>query len=175
MPSIDDVLAPDYLEGLQGLSLEQVRARRSECQVVEEALSYERRLIQGRLDIVGAELRRRSGDDAAEPTALVDDLKNILAERNTAPGYGRLSTIMTPALDDKLVAEVEASADASRLAQLAEMDDEAVRGLADDLGQLERQLSEQRRQVHERMDALQAEIVRRYKAGEATVDGLLSS
>ncbi|MBV9666230.1 MAG: aerial mycelium formation protein, partial [Actinobacteria bacterium] len=60
MATFDDVLAAGYLDDLRKLPLEVVRAKRGECQTVEAALSMERRLIQGRLDIVGAELRRRA-------------------------------------------------------------------------------------------------------------------
>ena len=107
--------------------------------------------------------------------ALVDDLKNILGERVRSPGHGRLPTLMAPALDDALVAEVESSTQSDRMASLGQLDDAGLRTLADDLGQLEQRLSDQRRQVHERIDALQEEVVRRYKEGEATVEGLLSS
>ena len=175
MALIDEILAPGYLADLKSLPFDVVRAKRRQCQDVETALSYERRLIQGRLDIVGAEMRRRSGGDEPDLAALVDDLKNILGERVRSPGYGRLPTLMAPALDDELVAEVEASADAGRMASMGDMNDDEVHTLADDLGLLEQRLSDQRRQVHERIDALQEEVVRRYKDGEATVEGLLSS
>jgi hypothetical protein len=174
MASFDDVLAAGYLDGLRTLPLEVVRTKRGECQTVEAALSMERRLIQGRLDIVGAEMRRRAGGEAGDQTALIDDLKNILAERVRSPGYGRLPTLMAPAGDDEFVAQIEASADSLRLASLAEMDDAEVRSLADKLDELEQRLSEQRRSVHERIDALHHEVVRRYKEGEATVEGTLS-
>ncbi|HZQ87325.1 MAG TPA: hypothetical protein VFA83_20955 [Acidimicrobiales bacterium] len=173
MATFDDVLAAGYLDDLRKMSLDVVRTKRGECQTVEAALSMERRLVQGRLDIVGAELRRRAGDPS-DQTALVDDLKNILAERVRSPGYGRLSQLMAPAGDDELVAEIEAAADASRFASLGDMDDAEVRTLADKLGRIEQELSERRRKVHERIDALQEEVVRRYKEGEATVEGLLS-
>src|SRR5581483_3821746 len=173
MATFDDVLAAGYLDDLRKMSLDVVRTKRGECQTVEAALSMERRLVQGRLDIVGAELRRRAGDPS-DQTALVDDLKNILAERVRSPGYGRLSQLMAPAGDDELVAEIEAAADASRFARLGDMDDAEVRTLADKLGRIEQELSERRRKVHERIDALQEEVVRRYKEGEATVEGLLS-
>ena len=174
MAKIDDVLAAGYLDDLRKMPLEVVRAKRGECQTVEAALSMERRIIQGRLDIVGAELRRRAGGDAADQTALVDDLKNILAERVRSPGYGRLPQLLAPAVDDELVAEVEATADAFRLASIGDMDDAEVRGMADKLDEVEQKLSEQRRQVHERIDALHTEVVRRYKEGEAAVEGTLS-
>src|SRR5690606_19399725 len=66
-PKLEQLTAPAYLAGLTDVPLERVRAMRAECQAVENALSYVRRLAQGRLDIVGAELeRRREGGDPAD-------------------------------------------------------------------------------------------------------------
>ena len=56
---IDRVLAADYLEGLQGLPLAEVRQLRADAEQEEVDLSYLRRMIQGRLDILRAELNRR--------------------------------------------------------------------------------------------------------------------
>jgi chaperonin cofactor prefoldin len=46
--------------------------------------------------------------------------------------------------------------------------------MAERLTELEARISDQRRALHERIDKLQAEIVSRYKTGEASVDGLLA-
>ena len=45
--------------------------------------------------------------------------------------------------------------------------------LTDALHALERQVSTERRRLHDVIDALQIELIRRYKTGEASVDGLL--
>ncbi len=45
---------------------------------------------------------------------------------------------------------------------------------AERLDVLERSVSSQRKAVFEIVDRLQAEVVRRYRSGEATVDSLLS-
>ncbi len=42
-----------------------------------------------------------------------------------------------------------------------------------DLEQLEHEVSNRRRQFFDRIDALQAEITRRYRTGEASVESLL--
>jgi hypothetical protein len=49
-----------------------------------------------------------------------------------------------------------------------------VAKLADQLTALERSLSDRRRSVFDRIDAFQAEIVRRYKTGAAAPGELLS-
>ena len=45
--------------------------------------------------------------------------------------------------------------------------------MADQLTAFEQRVSGHRRELFERIDALQAEITRRYKTGEASVDSLL--
>ncbi|MDX6265942.1 MAG: hypothetical protein QOD70_682, partial [Frankiales bacterium] len=89
---IDRVLADDYLAGLGDLPLAEVRARRDEAEQEEVDLSYIRRLIQGRMDIVRAELNRREG--GAEGS-LVDNLAHVLADepRSGARGLGRHATV----------------------------------------------------------------------------------
>ena len=60
------LLTDSYLRGMESKSLDDIRSMRAECQEAEVALSYLRRLAQGRLDIVQAYLVRPAGsvDDA---------------------------------------------------------------------------------------------------------------
>ncbi len=53
------------------------------------------------------------------------------------------------------------------------MPTEEIRKIIESLADHERNLSEKRRRVHEVVDALQTEIVRRYTTGEADPDALL--
>ncbi|MET1041312.1 MAG: aerial mycelium formation protein, partial [Acidimicrobiales bacterium] len=70
--SLDALLAPDLLAGLSGWTMEDVRALRDEVQGAEGGLSFVRRMVHGRLDIVGAELeRRRGGGDPADLSGLI--------------------------------------------------------------------------------------------------------
>lgn len=170
---IERLLDPDFVAGLRDLSMDDLRAKRTECQEVEVGLSYLRRVVQGRLDIVIADLQRRAGGEPADLAALVDQLPGILGEHARPAGYGRLPTLIEPADTDDLTAEVDAVADTARLSSLPDMEEAEIRALADALGELERQTSDQRRLLHERLDVLQEEIVRRYKEGEASVDSLL--
>ena len=174
---IDAVLAPDYLAGLTNFRMEAVRPRRTECQAMEVSLSYLRRLVQGRLDIVLAEVhRRQEGAPAEDIETLVARLPEILSERVHAPGNGRLSTFLAPGdepLEPELEHRLDEIVDADRLSHLAQLSDADIQQLVDDLTDLERHVSDQRRALHERIDALQEELVRRYKTGEASVDSLL--
>jgi len=173
---IDDILSPDYVEGLSELPLTDVRARRDECQEAADELSYLRRMVQGRLDIVHADLQRRAGDEPGDLHDLVEQLKRgeILADGTRSSGLGRLPTGLAPAdLDGWIAAELDTIVAAGRMSSLPDLDEDAVRGIADKLEELERRVSGQRGALHDRANTLQEEIVRRYKSGEATVDSLL--
>ena len=97
---IDRVLAGDFLSGLTELPLDALRARRREAEQEEADLSYLRRLLQGRMDIVSAELRRRQG--GSTEGSLVDQLAGILAEGTVgAPhGLGRHVTVEPSRVDE---------------------------------------------------------------------------
>ena len=73
-----------------------------------------------------------------------------------------------------LTADLDAVLGADQIAWLAELDPEELRELAGRLEALESQVSLDRRALHLRIDALQAELVARHKTGRASVDGLLS-
>ncbi len=68
---IDRVLGPGYLSGLGELPLKVLRERRDEAAQEETDLSYLRRLLHARIDIVRAEQARRSSGGEA---SIVDQL-----------------------------------------------------------------------------------------------------
>jgi hypothetical protein len=175
---LDRVLAADYTAGLDGLSLGDVRTRRTECQEVELGLSFARRLVQGRLDIIHAELERRgAGGGPSDASELVDRLKEgeMLGDHERPSGFGRLPTLMTPDEgSEEFLSEIDDVADEKSLANLPELSDDVISKLAERLTTLERSLSDRRRKVFDRIDALQGEIVRRYKTGSANPEELLS-
>ena len=72
--------------------------------------------------------------------------------------------------DDSLTAELDRRCDGSRLADLGLLDDAEVAGLVADLTTLEREVSQRRSATFQRLDALSAEITRRYRTGEASVE-----
>ena len=178
LTSLDRILDDDYLAGLQDFGMDEVRARRDECQEIENALSYARRITQGRLDIVGAEIGRRAGGQGPSDLAgIVDRLEKgeMLGEHGRPEGFGRLPVLLAPGHEvDELIAEIEQTVDADILERLPELGDGEVRDLASRLEELERSMSSRRRAVFERIDALQAEVIRRYKSGAANVDTLLT-
>jgi hypothetical protein len=170
---IDRVLAEDYLQGLRQASLPEARALRDDAEQEEVDLSYIRRLIQGRMDIVRAELNRREGPGTG---TLVENLAQVLADepRGAAHGLGRHSTIEPSRIDshrryvEALVADVDLTDTAARSSDELH---HAMRVLSDE----EQVISAKRRLVQSVMDACSAEIARRYRDGEADVTSLLDA
>lgn len=169
------LLDPGYLGDLQSRPMDEVRAMRAECQEVETGLSMLRRVVQGRLDIVGLELSRRAeGRDPEDLPDLIARLPAVLSDRTHAPGVGRLPQLMAPGeLPPGLAAELDGIVGPARLADLPSVEDGALRSVAEQLEAFEHTVSGHRKALFDRIDALQAEITRRYKTGEATVDALL--
>jgi len=172
---LDRILGPDYLGDLEQRAIADVRQMRAECQEIETGLSYLRRLVQGRLDIVGAERQRRAeGREPGDLSDLISQLPEILSDRTRTPGFGRLPQILAPGeTDPELTARLDAVVGEHDLESLASLDDDELDHLREELDGLEREISHFRRELFDRIDALQAEITRRYRTGEASVESLL--
>ena len=175
MSDLTRLLDPAYLGRLADRPVEEIRAMRAECVRFETELSYFRRLVQGRLDIVSSEQeRRRQGDDPTGLPELIGQLPEIFSEQRRPGGAGRLpQSIDAPEVDDTLATTLDELAGPSVLSGLPGEDDAAVTRLANELSGLEHTVSEYRHQMFERIDALQAELTDRYRTGEASFDALL--
>lgn len=175
--TLDRVTADGYLADLTSRPMETVRAMRAECQGLENALSYVRRVAQGRLDIVGAELARRaSGGDPANLAELIGRLPDILADRTAPSGPIGARPPLDLFADDagqEWSAEVDAIFNPVDTGTLTSLDDAHLGTVRDELAAYEQLTSARRQRLHAIIDALQAEITRRYRTGEATVDSLL--
>ncbi|HWH35427.1 MAG TPA: hypothetical protein VNT56_08950 [Acidimicrobiales bacterium] len=171
---LDHVLAPEWLGDPTTIPMEELRARRAELQALEVTLSYQRRIAQGRLDIVAAERQRRAeGAPPPDPEAVVAHLTGILAPNTRGSGVGRLSQLLAPDAEGSGTPELDAIAGPDVLSSLTELGDGELDQLVDTLADLEAATSKSRRALHDRIDALQREVVRRYRTGEASVETLL--
>lgn len=178
--SIEQLTNPDFVKDLTDLPLAEIRTRRTRCQDAEEALSLHRRLVQGRLDIVQAELYRRAGGGSESDVAtLVESLPDILAERGDRHlGPGRLTSLENDSQElgvefEAFSASLDVIVDGVRLSDLGKESEADLRSIADQLDSIERGVSENRHKLHAHIDRLQEEVVRRYKSGDASVDSLL--
>jgi hypothetical protein len=168
---IDRVLADGYLDGLRALPLAELRAMRVEAEQEETDVSYLRRMLQGRMDIVQAELARRRGESTR---TLVDDLPRILADgpAGSPRGLGRHNAA-EPSRADSHRRRLESMIADLQLSDVPARSDEELTRALDMLRQEEHGISERRREVQRVVDACHAEIARRYRDGEADVSDAL--
>lgn len=160
---IDRIRDPAYVEGLASLELDDLRARRDECMAEREYLSLLRRLLQGRAEILKAELDGRDGAEQAGP--LVDRLAEILsADEHQPSSRGEAVRLGVP--DDELDfarRHVERLVADAGISDPAVLDDDALADAVHVLASEERTVSDSRREVISTLDALQDELKRRYK------------
>ncbi len=129
------------------MSLEGLREYRKTLTAEESNVSYWRRIIQARLDVV------RAGSDLVS-----ENLKPVLTDARV--GAGRQALIEVLAIDDipplpDLAGLWERQVDPSDAAGIA--------ALEADLGAAEAQLSEYRRALHLRLGAATSELIARYR------------
>jgi hypothetical protein len=162
---IDKVLDPVYVEELGSCSLDELRSRHDECLEIETEVSYVRRLAQGRLDILRAELDRRAAGGSVGD--LIAALPRILADAGPrAPiTETRLPRHLAPAMDIGWNRGLEYLAFDETLANLPTIPDDELRDTIEHLGTLERELSERRRALHRVIDAIEIDLAGRHRVG----------
>ncbi|HEY3896439.1 MAG TPA: aerial mycelium formation protein [Pseudonocardiaceae bacterium] len=170
---IDRVLDPKYIAGLGELELAELRTRRDDAAQEETDLSYLRRMLHARIDIVRAELRRRR-DGAKAP--IVDELARILAENAVGPatGSGRHQTLQ-PSRAEAHRRHVEALVADADLSDVGSLSSDQLDGALTAYCTGESSVSQRRREVQRVVDTLNAEIGSRYARGTASVDELLAA
>lgn len=152
------------------LSLTQLRGLRSELQHEDDAVSYARRVAQARLDLVGAEAVRRTQADGVETA---DELRDVLS-RHLTGGPARPPRPTEDLSDHPLAVELDTICAQGGLGRLASLDDVELAALIETISEFETRVSADRRERFDRLDELSAELVRRYRDGEADVDTLLA-
>lgn len=161
---IDQVLDPEFVADVAGLELDEVRARRSLAGDVENELSYYRRLLHGRMDLIRFELRRRTGE---ETRSLIEALPEILADPEPTGNHrtGRYEVPDLPMLPDVGKREIDHILGGDVLLRLNELDDEALASALDAISEMEVEISEQRKSVQQVEDRLVEELAARYRVG----------
>ncbi len=160
---IDRIRDTAYVAGLGELSLIDLRARRDECLAEREYLSLLRRLVQGRAEILRAELDARGSDEDRGP--LVDRLSTILAgdERQSA-SRGEAVRVGVPE-EELLLARrrIERLVADAGISDPGTLDDGQLAAAVDLLASEEREVSTARSDVIRVLDTLQDELKRRYR------------
>jgi hypothetical protein len=152
------------------LSLDELRALRLQLQHEDDVVSYARRVAQARLDLVKSQhLRRDAGPDAD----LSEQIGGVLSQQLTG-GPARPPRPTEDLSDNALADELDAVCAEYHFGRLDDLDDAELLALSDAIASFETRVSTDRRERFDRLDALSAELVRRYRDGEASVDSLLA-
>jgi len=161
---IDKVLDATFLTNLSEWPLDELRSRHAECLEIETEVSYVRRMTQARSDILEAEIDRRASGGAIGD--LIAALPEILADET--PRAPVAKSRLAPSMDiewgkrgrERLITD-------DTLAKLPNLDDDELQSTLRELGQLEQQVSQQRRELHQVIDRMEADLTARHKVGQA--------
>jgi hypothetical protein len=162
---IERVLGPSYAADLAGSDVEQLRLMKHECGTIETAVSYSRRLAQGRVEILEAEQRRRA--EGGSISDLIDKLPTILAGDATRSDHAHtrhsepdeaIIDLVWPDGRERLLAD-------DSLANLPTISDTELESTLDALREFERELSEYRHALHGVIGGIEHEIATRAAAG----------
>lgn len=166
---IDQVLAEGFTDGLGELDDGEVRRRRGLARAELEYLSFLRRLLQGRRDILRDELdRRRSG---GEPQPVVERVVSVLSEGPRGPSRGDAPVVPLP--DEELALarrRVERLLSDANLSDLGSLSDHDLEGAVRRIDEEERGASSIRSQVIQTLDLLQSEMKRRLRERHGSLD-----
>lgn len=175
---IDIIRDPDFLDELGTITTADLRARRDMCDEVASELSYYRRMLHGRLDLLRFEQRRRSGE---ETRSLIDALPEILADptrleeeaTGPRPGMSKTLSIDMPEIPATGRRSVDRALGDDFLTHLPTIDDEELSDIQQDLSEVESEVSDQRKDLYTVYEKIQGELARRYRDGSADVGDVL--
>ncbi|MEV7024792.1 ABC transporter substrate-binding protein [Kitasatospora sp. NPDC093558] len=177
-------VAGDDEPALERLGLDQLRTLRRETLEQEADLSYLRRLLHGRMDILRAELDRRpggraraagTGGGAEGPSGdLLDRLPAILTDAPSTVRRSARHVTLGPPRGHESQLEADALMGDVQLADLAAHPAEDLLAALERLRAHEQEVSGRRQRLLRTADGCNAEITRRYRDGEARVDDLLA-
>lgn len=171
---LDRIRDPLYLDGAPSRSTDEIRRMRDECEEEESGISFARRILQGKLDIIRAEALRRREEGESEIQVLLDTLPGILSdEPHALPLRTRVTRFLVPPSVQYHRREVERIAGEQILASISQTTTNELSEVAMTLSQKERELSALRRELLDRIDVLQDELADRYRQGTADVAEVL--
>ena len=148
------------------LTLADIRAQRNALQAQEDAISFVRRLAQGRLDLVQDEQRRRASGSDQLVGSLADRLADVFGQQHGG-GSARPPRETNVPSDHPLVLELDQLCEHYQFESMENIDDKSLDELAGALGMFEKSCSGQRHDLFEQIDSLTAELVRRVREGGA--------
>jgi len=169
---LDRVLDPEFMAGLEELPLDELRQRRELAEAEEVDVSYFRRLLQGRVDIIRAELERRAAGGDRSVGGLLQILPSILADERSSR-FGAMPKVPIPSRADQHRRRVERLVSDETVTRLPELDNDELQRAVEQLTREEARVSATRRSLHGVVDGLRGELTRRYRLGTADVNDVL--
>lgn len=168
----EELLSAAQLAELSSLGTPELRALRTRCEAAEEGVSYARRVLQGRLDI----LRARLGDREDGADRVLRELPAILADpaHVADPLQARATRVRVPPDADRYSAVIDSVLAEEELERIDEVAIPDLDPVIERLAAAEKELSRRRRELFTRIDAIRAELMARYKDGRADVRELLA-
>jgi hypothetical protein len=158
---LDQIKDPDFLSNLDSITLDELRGRRDLAEDVENELSYYRRFLHGRLDLLAFEQRRRRGE---ESRSLIDALTEILTGRDrTGSTSTRHLSMELPDIPLQGRRHLDHVLGNDLMARLGEMSEEELAQAAAELSDLEVEISTVRQSVQAILDRVHSEVINRYK------------
>ena len=156
------VLDPSFVEGLDTLALEEVRRRRNQALAEREFLSYLRRLVQVRRDVLAAEQRRRLAGAPMRP--IVEQVTAVLAAGPQGRGRGEALRLELPEEDaEEAERRMEAMLGGVSLTYPERLQDDTLAQALATLTEHERSISADRAAVIAVHDRFQDELKRRFR------------
>ncbi len=167
---IDILLDPVFLSDLDTAPLPELRDRRRMADEVETELSFYRRLLHGRIDLLAFELNRRDGD---ETRSLIEALPEILGAGERAGGQQqRVPHVLAPDLPEERRRHIDRVLEDDFLSRLPDTETQELFNIQRVLADTEQEISTSRKAVQRVFDTIQAEIMRRYREGQVDPDEL---
>ncbi|HEX4976433.1 MAG TPA: hypothetical protein VFV40_01080 [Nocardioides sp.] len=147
---------PDRGRAWADLTLDELRAYRRRLSHEEERVSYWRRLLHARIDVLEAQAHQ-------ERALTIEELVRVLGDTGSGRGRTALVSVQAadplpdlPVLEEIWVTDVDPN------------DKDAVAEAVARLHNAERQLTEYRRALHERLDTATEELIGRYREHPAS-------
>lgn len=147
-------------------SVAEIRAQRNALQAEEDAISFVRRLAQGRLDLVQDEERRRATGAETPVGSLADRLADVFGQQHGG-GSARPPRETNIPADHPLVKELDELCDHYEFESLENLDSKSLSELAGALSMFEKSCSQLRHDLFEKIDALTAALVASVRASGA--------
>lgn len=157
------------------LSDDELRARLRAARHEEAAVSYERRLLHGKIDVLRSEVRARlergeaveaEGDEALQ--ALLGRLTDVLVHKGPPPIEAELAELGLADEEEPVTVDVPP---AEELPAFDTLSDDELAALVRALVHREREVSARRRELHGSLDVLRGEHVQRLQRRYAAQGG----